>query len=162
MSRDALMEYSPGRRGVWFAMALLFCAYVAFVIFSRPSNYGLALQPDSRMTWSATRLLTFGVWLGLGAVLLAVRRSPIAWRSFTCAFLATCALAIVIAPSLVPAAASYASIAGTIGAYASASGFACITVVRPLPAIGFGTLLLPAQLVLDATAHVLSGQVPLH
>jgi len=143
-------------------MALLFCTYIAFDFSTRPSSFGLTLDPNGHTTWLFTRLLTFSFWLGLAAVLLGVRRSPVAWRSSAYAFLATSVLAVVIAPSFVPASASHASVAVSIGMYASVSGLVCITIAHPLWAVGLGALLLPAQLVLDATAHVLSGQVRLH
>jgi hypothetical protein len=156
------MEALAGRRDVWLAMALLFCTYVAFVAFTHASSYGLILQPDGHLTWVAIRLLTFGIWMALAALLVGVRRSPIAWRSFAYACLATGTLAVAIASSLVPAAASYVSVAGTIGMYALASGFVCITVARPLHALALGALLFPTQLLVDATGHFLSGQFRLH
>ena len=143
-------------------MTLLFCVYVAFVIFTHPSNFGLTLQPDGHPTWVAVRLLTFGLWLTLAALLLGLRRSPVSWRSFAYAFLATCALAAAVASSLVPADANHMVAAGTVGMYALPAGFVCITVARPLPALAIGALLFPAQLLLDATAHFLSGQFRLH
>jgi hypothetical protein len=157
-SREAL----AGRRGVWLALALLSCIYVAFVAFTHASSYGLTLQPDGHLTWVATRLLTFSLWLALAALLVGVRRTPIAWRSFAYAFLATCGLAVAIASALVPASESYVSIAGTIGMYALASGFVCITVARPLHALALGALLFPIQLLVDVTGHFLSGQFRLH
>jgi hypothetical protein len=156
------MESLTGRRGVWVAMAFLFCFYVAFVVFTHPSSYGLTLQPDGHTTWAVIRLLTFSFWLALAALLLRARRSPIAWRSFAYAFLASCALAIAVAPSLVSSAASYVSVAGTIVMYALASGFVCITATRPLRALVLGALLFPIQLLIDATGHLLSGQFRLH
>jgi hypothetical protein len=143
-------------------MALLFCAYIAFDLSTRPGSFGLTLDPNGHRTWFLTRLLTFSFWLGLAAVLLGVRRSPVAWRSSAYAFLATSVLAVAIAPSFVPATASHASIAISISMYASVSALVCITIARPLWAVGLGALLFPTQLVLDATAHVLSGQFRLH
>jgi hypothetical protein len=143
-------------------MTLLFCIYVAFVVFTDPSHFGLTIQPDGHATWVAVRLLTFGLWLALAALLLGLRRSPVAWRSFAYAFLATCALAVTVASSLVPAAANHVSVAGSIGMYAMATGFVCITVARPLHALAIGALLFPAQLLLDTTGHFLSGQFRLH
>jgi hypothetical protein len=143
-------------------MALLFCFYVAFVIFTDPSSYGLTLQPDGHTTWAVIRLLTFGLWLALAALLLNARRSPIAWRSFSYAFVGSCALAIAIAPSLVPSAASYVSVVGTIAMYAFVAGFVCITATRPLLAFVLGALFFPIQLLLDAAGHLLSGQFRLH
>ena len=156
------MRSLTDRTGVWIAMALLFCCYVAFVAVTHPSSYGLTVQPGGHTAWAVTRLLTFSLWLTLATLLLSVRRSPIAWRSFACAFLGTCALAIAMAPSLVPSAASYVSVAGTIGMYALASGFVCITATRPLRALVLGALLFPIQLLLDAAGHLLSGQFRLH
>ena len=107
-------------------------------------------------------MLTFGFWLVLAALLLRLRRSPVAWRSFAYAFLTTCALAAAVASSIVPAAANGVAVAGTIGMYASASGFVCITAARPLHAMAIGALLFAAQFLLDATGHFLSGQFRLH
>ena len=143
-------------------MALLFCAYIAFDFSTRPSSFGLTLDSNSHTTWFFTRLLTFSFWLGLAALLLGVRRSPVAWHSSACGFLATSALAVTIAPSLVPASANDASIAVSIGMYASVSGLICVTIAHRLWAVGLGAFLLPAQLVLDATGHLLSGQFRLH
>lgn len=154
-------EILAGRKGVWLAMVLVLCFYLAFVVVTRPSSYGLTLQPDGRTMWVVIRLLTFSFWLTLAALLLGVR-SQIAWRSFAYAFLATCALAVAIAPSIVSSSASYASVAGTIGLYAAASGFVCITATRPLHAAVLGALLFLLQLLLDAAGHFLSGQFRLH
>lgn len=144
-------------------MALLFCIYVVFVVFTHPSSFGLTLRTEGgHAIWVAVRLLTFGFWLALAAMLLGLRRSPVAWRSFAYAFLATCALAVAVGPSLVSSAANPVAVAGTVGAYASAAGFVCITIARPLFALTIGALLFPAQLLLDATAHFLSGQFRLH
>lgn len=156
------MESLTGRRGAWVAMALLFCLYVAFVAATHPSGYGLTLAPDGYITWVVIRLLTFSLWLALAVLLLNTRHSPISWHSFAYAFLGSCALAMAIAPSLVSSAASYVSVGGTIGVYALMSGFLCITATRPLRAFILGALLLPIQLLLDATGHFLSGQFRLH
>ena len=156
------MESLSSRRCVWLAMTLLFCIYVVFVVFTHPSSFGLTLRSDGHAIWVAVRLLTFGLWLVLAALLLGLRRSPVAWRSFGYAFLATCALAVAVASSLVSAAANPVAVTGTIGMYASAAGFVCITIARPLLALTIGALLFPAQLLLDATAHFLSGQFRLH
>ena len=67
-----------------------------------------------------------------------------------------------MASSLVPAAANHMLVAGTVGMYALAAGFVCITGARPLHALAIGALLFPAQLLLDATGHFLSGQFRLH
>ena len=147
---------------VWLAMALLVCSYVAFAVFTYPSSFGLDLPPDGHATWVAVRLLTFGAWLALAALLLRFRRSPVDWRSFAYAFLATCALAAVVVSSLAPADANPLSVAGSVGMYALAAGFVCITVARPLYALVIGALLFPVQLFLDATGHLLSGQFRLH
>lgn len=156
------MTTLSNRRSAWVAMVLLFFLYVAFVVFTHPGSYGLTIQPDGHTVWIVIRLLTFSLWLALAALLLCVRRSPIAWRSFVYAFLGSCALAVAIAPSLVPSAASYVSVVGTIGMYASASGFVGITATRPLRALVLGALLLPIQLFVDAIGHFLSGQFRLH
>jgi hypothetical protein len=156
------MQDLADRRRVWVALALVYVAYAAFVFSTRPNSFGLTLDPNGRPAWLTTRILTFSFWVGLAAVFVGVRRSPVAWRSFAYAFLATSVVAMAIAPSLVSAAANRASIAGTIVAYASASGFVCITLARPLHAVGLGALVFLTQLILDGAAHVFSGQVRLH
>jgi hypothetical protein len=143
-------------------MAFLCFLYLAFVVFTPPSSFGLTIQPDGHSIWVVTRLLTFSLWMALAALLLNARRSPISWRSFAYAFLGSSVLAIAIAPTLVPSAANDASVVGTIGIYASAAGFVCITVTRPLRALVFGALLFSIQLLVDATGHLLSGQFRLH
>ncbi len=125
-------------------------------------DYGLGAQPEGNLRWALTRLSGVSIWLLVAALLVWFRKHPVNWRSFSYSFVAAGIVAILFAPSLVSGSANYWAIAGTIGFYALVSGFLCMTVRKPAIAAGLGPLLFIAQLLVDAVAHVFSGQFRLH
>lgn len=156
------MEETDSRRNAGLAILLTLGAYIAFAFLTQWKDYGLVAQPEGYLRWTVIRLSSVGTWLVVAALLLRYRRPPVNWRSFSYSFLATGIIAILFSPSVVPANSNYAAIAGTIGFYALASGFLCVTVRKPAIAAGLGLLLFPAQLLVDAIAHIFSGLFRLH
>jgi hypothetical protein len=95
-------------------------------------------------------------------MLLRYRRHAVNWRSFLYSAIVTSLAAIIVAPTVVSQGANYAIISGSIACYALVSGFLCITIKRPWVAGVLGVILFPAQLLVDATAHVLLGIFRFH
>lgn len=156
------METVLDYRHAAVAILATWCAYLAFALLTGWEDYGLTARAEHLQRWEVGRISTVTGWLLIAAMLLRYRRDAVNGRSFLYSAVATSLAAIMTAPTLVSQSANYAIIAGSIACYALVSGFLCITVRKPWIAGGFGAILFPAQLFVDATTHVLLGVFRIH
>ncbi len=156
------METDLRHRRAALGILATWCAYVAFALLTDWEDYGLTARAEHRQTWIVGRVATVSAWLFLATILLLYRKHSIDWRSFSYAAIATSLSAIVVAPALVSQNANHAVIAGSVVFYALVSGFLCIRLKNPRIAGVLGVILLPAQLFVDASTHVLAGVFRIH
>jgi len=151
-----------GRRLATRAIALAWAAYVAFAFATRWTDYGLVAPRDGFLAWTMLRIATVSAWLLVALWLVRRSERPVRWRGFFVSFTGAGVAALAVAPSLVPAVADRAAIAGTLAFYALVSGFLGLRVRKPALAAGLGALIFVAQLGVDGAAQVFSGQYRLH